>query len=32
VLDRRRGKTTVISHTYEVRPEGDGWRVIEPYR
>ncbi len=32
VLERRRGATVVISHTYAVRPDGNGWRVIEPYR
>lgn len=32
VLERRRGAALVVSHTYDVRPEGAGWRVIEPYR
>ena len=32
VLERRRGAAMVISHTYAVRPDGNGWRVIEPYR
>jgi hypothetical protein len=32
VLERRRGAAVVISHTYAVRPDGNGWRVIEPYR
>lgn len=32
VLERRRGAVVVISHTYAVRPDGDGWRVIAPYR
>jgi hypothetical protein len=32
VLERRRGAVVVISHTYAVRPDGNGWRVIEPYR
>lgn len=31
VLDRRRGQSLVVSHTYDVRPEGSGWRVVEPY-
>lgn len=29
VLDRRRGSSLVVSHTYDVRPEGTGWRVVE---
>ena len=32
VLDRRRNGTVLVSHTYNVRPDGKGWRVIEPYR
>jgi hypothetical protein len=32
VLDRLRGQSLVVSHTYDVRPEGSGWRVIEPYQ
>jgi hypothetical protein len=32
VLDRRRGPSRVVSHTYDVRPEGNGWRVVEPYQ
>jgi len=29
-LARRRGVALIASHHYEVRPEGTGWRVIEP--
>jgi hypothetical protein len=32
VFDRMRGGRVVVSHTYDVRPEGSGWRVVEPYR
>ncbi len=32
VFDRRRGPTLVVSHTYDVRPDAAGWRVIEPYQ
>ncbi len=31
-LERRRDAALLLSQTYDVRPEGDGWRVIEPYR
>ncbi|HEX2595533.1 MAG TPA: DUF2007 domain-containing protein [Luteimonas sp.] len=31
-LDRSRGTRRVVSHTYDVRPEGAGWRLVEPYR
>ena len=31
-LVRSRDGRTVVSHTYDVRPEGAGWRVVEPYR
>ncbi len=31
-LERRRDATLLLSQTYDVRPEADGWRVIEPYR
>jgi hypothetical protein len=30
-FERHRG-AVVIPHTYDVRPEGNGWRVVEPYR
>jgi len=30
-LERRRGNAVVISHTYDVRPEGNRWRLVEPY-
>jgi hypothetical protein len=29
-LARRRGVALIASHHYDVRPEGAGWRVIEP--
>jgi hypothetical protein len=32
MLDRLRGGRLLIRHTYDVRPEDGGWRVIEPYR
>ena len=32
MLERRHGASVVVSHTYDVRPEGNQWRVIEPYR
>lgn len=32
VLERHRGASIVISHTYDVHPDGNGWRVIAPYR
>jgi hypothetical protein len=32
VLDRRLGARLLVSHTYDVRPQGTGWRVVEPYR
>ncbi|WP_166212780.1 DUF2007 domain-containing protein [Cognatiluteimonas telluris] len=32
VFDRRRGDRIVVSHQYDVRPDGAGWRVVEPYR
>lgn len=32
VLERRRGGRLLVSHTYDVRPDGAGWRVVEPYR
>jgi hypothetical protein len=32
VFDRRRGDRVLVSHHYDVRPEGAGWRVVEPYR
>ena len=32
VLERRRGARLLVSHTYDVRPQGTGWRVVEPYR
>jgi hypothetical protein len=31
VLDRKRGAHLIVTHHYDVRPEGTGWRVIEPY-
>ncbi|MFL6592186.1 MAG: hypothetical protein ACJ8GK_05695 [Luteimonas sp.] len=31
-LVRSRDGRTLVSHTYDVRPEGTGWRVVEPYR
>lgn len=31
-LERRRDAALLLSQTYDVRPQGDGWRVIEPYR
>lgn len=31
-LERRRDAALVLSQSYDVRPEGDGWRVIEPYQ
>lgn len=31
-LDRLRGGRPLIRHTYDVRPEDGGWRVVEPYR
>ncbi len=31
VLDRKRGAHLIVTHHYDVRPEGAGWRVIEPY-
>jgi hypothetical protein len=31
-LERRRGQAIVVAHTYDVRPEGNGWRLVEPYR
>ena len=31
-LVRSRDGRTLVSHTYDVRPEGAGWRVVEPYR
>lgn len=31
VLDRKRGTHLIVTHHYDVRPEGAGWRVIEPY-
>ena len=31
VLDRKRGAHLIVTHHYDVRPEGSGWRVIEPY-
>jgi len=30
-FERHRG-AVVIPHHYDVRPEGNGWRVVEPYR
>lgn len=30
-FERRRG-AVIIPHHYDVRPEGGGWRVVEPYR
>lgn len=30
-FERRRG-AVVIPHHYDVRPEGNGWRLVEPYR
>lgn len=32
VLERRRGASVVVSHTYDLHRDGDGWRVIEPYQ
>jgi hypothetical protein len=32
VLERRRGARLLVSHTYDVRPVGSGWRVVEPYQ
>lgn len=32
LLERRRGTRLLVSHTYDVRPQGTGWRVVEPYR
>lgn len=31
-LSRRRGATVIATHHYDVRPEGSGWRVVEPYQ
>ena len=31
VLERKRGAYLTVTHHYDVRPEGDVWRVIEPY-
>lgn len=31
-LTRRRGDRVIATHHYDVRPEGAGWRVIEPYQ
>jgi hypothetical protein len=31
-LDRVRGGRLLVAHTYDVRPDAGGWRVIEPYR
>ncbi len=31
VLERRRGASTVVSQRYDVRRDGNAWRVIEPY-
>jgi hypothetical protein len=31
-LDRLRGGRLLIRHTYDVRPDNGGWRVVEPYR
>ncbi len=31
VLDRKRGTHLMVTHHYDVRPEGAEWRVIEPY-
>lgn len=31
-LSRRRGSTVIATHHYDVRPEGSGWRVVEPYQ
>ena len=31
-LDRFRGRRRLVGHTYDVRPDAGGWRVIEPYR
>jgi hypothetical protein len=31
-LTRRRGATVIATHHYDVRPEGSGWRVVEPYQ
>ena len=31
-LERRREAALLLSQTYDVRPQGDGWRVIEPYQ
>jgi hypothetical protein len=31
-LTRRRGPAVIATHQYDVRPQGNGWRVIEPYR
>lgn len=30
-LDRLRGGRLLVGHTYDVRPDAGGWRVIEPY-
>jgi hypothetical protein len=30
-LDRVRAGRLLVGHTYDVRPDADGWRVIEPY-
>jgi hypothetical protein len=31
-LERRRGTALIATSTYDVRPEGSGWRVVAPYR
>jgi hypothetical protein len=31
-LERLRGGRLLIRHTYDVRPDVGGWRVVEPYR
>jgi hypothetical protein len=31
-LARRRGSAVIATHHYDVRPEGAGWRVVEPYQ
>jgi hypothetical protein len=31
-LVRARDGRLLVTHSYEVRPEGAGWRVVEPYR
>lgn len=31
-LVRARDGRVLVTHTYDVRPEGAGWRVVEPYR